>query len=294
MILAAGILWGCMGLFVRHLNAAGLTTMNLVLLRCLITTAGMGIWLLFYDRKLFRIRLKDLWIFLGTGILSIIFFNFCYFRAITIMSLSVAAVLLYTAPAIVMILSFFLFHESFTGRKVLSLLMTFLGCMLVTGIFSDALSLSAAGILIGLGAGLGYALYSVFSRYALERKYSILTIIFYTFLIASIGGLFLTEPAMVISRAFSSPGTLMWSLGFGFAVTVFPYLLYTTGLSYVENGQASIIASIEPVMATVLSVTIYHEGMSIGNLLGMILVLSGIVICSLKTADQTTTGKIKK
>ena len=281
MILSAGILWGCMGLFVRHLNEAGLATMDLVFLRCLITAAGMGIWLLICDRRLFRIRIRDIWVFFGTGILSIIFFNFCYFRAITIMSLSVAAVLLYTAPAIVMVLSFFLFHEKFTGRKIIALILTFAGCMFVTGVFSGGQKTSPAGILIGLGAGLGYALYSIFSRYALEKGYHILTIIFYTFLISAVGGLFLSHPAFVVTTAFSSWTVILWSLGFGFAATVFPYLLYTTGLSHVENGQASIIASVEPVMATALSILVYHEGMTAGVLLGMVMVLGGIVICAL-------------
>lgn len=113
LIALAGILWGSMGLFVRTLNAKGLESMDIVALRAIVTAVSLFLFLLAYNRKLLRIRIKDAWCFLGSGICSILFFNYCYFKAIMMTSLSVAAVLLYTAPAIVMILSYF-----FVWRKV--------------------------------------------------------------------------------------------------------------------------------------------------------------------------------
>ena len=77
LILVAGILWGSMGLFVRTLNAQGLASMDIVGLRAVVTAVSMLLFLLIFDRKLFVIRLKDLWCFLGTGICSIVFFNYC-------------------------------------------------------------------------------------------------------------------------------------------------------------------------------------------------------------------------
>ena len=170
-----------MGLFVRTLNAAGLQTMDIVFLRAVVTAVVMVVYLFLFNRKLLVIHLKDIWCFLGTGIASITFFNYCYFKCIEEASLSIAAVLLYTAPAIVMVLSYVLFREKLTGKKIISLIMTIGGCILVTGVFEETQIINANGILLGLGAGLGYALYSIFSRYALERGYHSLTITCYTF-----------------------------------------------------------------------------------------------------------------
>ena len=100
MIAAAGVLWGLLGIFVRHLNARGLASMDLVFLRSLTATVVLFIGLLIFDRKKMRVRLRDFWCFLGTGIGSIVFFNYCYFTAVRMMSLAAAAVLLYTAPAL--------------------------------------------------------------------------------------------------------------------------------------------------------------------------------------------------
>lgn len=282
LILIAGILWGSMGLFVRRLNVCGLVSMEIVSLRACVTAVAMFLFLLFFDRKLLKIQVRDIWCFFGTGICSILFFNFCYFKAITLTSLSVAAVLLYTAPAIVMIFSYFLFGEKFTKRKLLALVMTFIGCVLVTGIFTDTGHVSASGILVGLGAGLGYALYSIFSRYALERGYHSLTITFYTFLVAAIGTFFLADMKQVAGVVTDSVGFFLFCLAFGIVCTVIPYLTYTLGLKYVENGKASIMASIEPVTATLLGILIFHEKLTVSGALGMVLVLAALIVCNEK------------
>lgn len=282
-IILAGILWGCMGLFVRRLNALGLVSMQVVELRALVTGAVMFLVLFIGKRELLRIRLKDLWCFLGTGLCSIVFFNFCYFKAIELTSLSVAAVLMYTAPVLVMIFSFFLFHEKFTGRKVLALVMTFAGCVLVTGVLDQQNMVSSMGILTGLGAGLGYALYSIFGRYALERGYQSFTITFYTFFIAFIGTLFLTDIRPVMQVACQDVASILISLGLGVICTVFPFLLYTLGLSYVENSKVSIFASVEPVTATLLGAVVYQEKLSVSGTLGVILVIVALVIYGRKS-----------
>lgn len=279
-IIVAGILWGCIGLFVRPLNALNLHSMEIVAIRAYVTLLAMFLFLLIYDRRLLRVKWKDLWCFFGTGICSIVFFNYCYFSCITLTSLSIAAILLYTAPAIVMVLSFFLFKEKMTKRKLAALALTFVGCILVTGVVGDTTALSLQGILVGLGAGLGYALYSIFGRFAIERGYHSFTITFYTFLIASMGCVFFTDSRMIVDRVYTDCGVGLLCLAFGIVCTVLPYLTYTIGLKYVDNGKASIIASIEPVTATLLGIIIYKEQLSISGCIGMLLVLGALVICN--------------
>ena len=184
-----------MGLFVRPLNEKGLTSWDIVFLRAVLTSVIMAVVLLIKDRKLFRIRLRDLWCFAGTGLLSIVFFNLCYFKEITITSLSVAAILLYTAPAFVMLISAVCFKERLTVKKVIALVLSFTGLIFVTGLFggSGVERLTFPKLMIGLGAGLGYALYSIFSRYAIERGYESYTISFYTFVFATLATIFFAK-----------------------------------------------------------------------------------------------------
>lgn len=277
-ILLAGILWGCMGLFVRPLNAKGLSSWDIVFLRASLTAVFMLLLILIKDKSLLRIRLRDIWCFLGTGLFSIVFFNICYFTEITITTLSVAAILLYTAPAFVIVLSAICFKERITWKKLAALVLAFAGLMFVTGIIGSAQRLDLRMLLVGLGAGLGYALYSIFGRYAIERGYTSLTISFYTFLFAGIATVFIAKPLNAAAVVTSSWANAGFCVLFALVSTVVPYLTYTFGLKAVEGGQASIIASIEPVVATLNGIIFFHEKMTAGVLVGSILVLAGIVV----------------
>lgn len=273
----AGILWGILGLFVRALGDSGLTPFDVVGVRALVAAGALLLFLLATDRRALLVRPRDLWCFLGTGFCSIVFFNYCYFTAVRMMSLASAAVLLYTAPAFVMLLSSALFGERLTRCRLAALLCTFLGCASVTGVFGAQQSLTPAGVLIGLGAGLGYALYTIFGRYALARGYQAPTITFYTFLIAALC-VCLADGTARLRAAAAAPEALALMLALGLVSTVAPFLLYTIGLRSLSGARASIIASIEPVTAALIGIALYGEQPGFGTLLGLLLVLLGIFL----------------
>lgn len=283
-MLAAGILWGCMGLLVRSMQPFGFTSMEIVMFRAMVTSVLMGLGMLLFNRRGLRVKLKDLWCFAGTGIASMVFFNFCYFSCMNHTTLSVAAILLYTAPAFLMLMSAVIFKEKFTWLKVICLIATFAGCVLVSGglpIGRDAGTLSLPGLLFGLGAGFGYALYSVFSRFAIKRGYSSFTITTYTFWFATLGcAPFISWPHYISTVRESVSGLGVFLL-LTVLTTILAYLLYTKGLEGMENGLAGIIASIEPVMASVVGTLVFHEKLTVPGIAGMVLVLGACVLVSL-------------
>lgn len=276
-VAGAGVLWGVLGLFVRALGESGLLPLDVVGVRAIVTALALLIFLLVRSPGRLAVRLRDVWCFVGTGICSIVFFNLCYFTAVRMMSLASAAVLLYTAPAFVMVLSRLLFGEQLTRRRLAALLAAFLGCVSVTGVFGAQPELTALGVAIGLGAGLGYALYTIFSRYALARGYDAVTITFYTFLFSAVCVL-LIGGATRIAAAAADPAACALMVTLGLVSTVAPFLLYTYGLTRLSGARASIIASIEPVTAALLGVVCYGERLSAQTLLGLLLVLLGIFI----------------
>lgn len=277
-VVIAGCMWGCMGLLVRSLNKLGLASMEIVFLRSVVTLIAMAILLLFVGKEQFYIKGKDLWCFIGTGALSVTFFNFCYFKTITYTSLSVAAILLYTSPVFIMLMSAPLFSEKITKSKVVAVLLAILGCGFVSGIAKGEVVLTFAGILCGLGAGFGYALYSIFGRYALLKGYSSMTITFYTFLFSTITTFFMSDAVGAIQTVTSVSSILIESIFLILWVTLLPYLLYTKGLAGLDNGTASVVAAIEPVVATIIGVIIYKEEIDLFMVIGMCLVLASIYI----------------
>lgn len=270
-VAAAAVIWGTMGIWVRGFHAYGLDSMDIVAWRCIGTAVCMGAGLFLYNKKLLIIRLKDFWCFLGTGIASILFFNYCYFKSIEMIDLSTAAVLLYTSPIFVVLISALCFREKITGRKMVAVGMAVAGCALVSGAGTG--SVNAGGIGIGLGAGLGYALYSIFSRYALQRGYHTLTITFYTFFVAGVGIVPYLPYSHLKGQLFAEPSFWGLSAGLILLVTVAAYVLYTYGLSGMENGRAAVIATVEPVTASVIGLLFFQERITIAGLAGIILVL---------------------
>lgn len=276
-IIAGAALWGLIGLFVRMLNAQGLTAMEVVFLRVSTSALVMSIFLLPQLKQVLAIKVKDLWMFLGTGLISLTFFNYCYFNCIASSSLAVAALLLYTAPIFVMLMSLVLFKESFTKIKAVALVATFIGCACVTGIFSGSLNITTASLLYGLGSGIGYATYSIFGKYALE-KYSSSTITAYTFYIAAICTLPLADFSKIANPALLNMDTLIGVLGLSIICAVIPYLLYTKGLDAVAPGQASIIATIEPFVAAGVGIIAFGEPLTMQKAVGMLLIFGAIVL----------------
>ena len=127
-ILIAASLWGSMGIFSRYLNAAGFGAFEVTQVRVTVGFIIVGTYLLLFNRSLLKIKLKDLWCFLGTGIVSLLFFCICYFKSMEYVSIATAGVLLYTAPTFVMLMSLVLFKEKLTANKIIALVMSFIGC----------------------------------------------------------------------------------------------------------------------------------------------------------------------
>ena len=280
-ILAAGSLWGCIGIFLRLLTAAGLDAMQAVAVRVFLAAVLYLIYLLFTDRAALKIRVRDLWMFFGTGICSLVFFNWCYFNAIAQSSMGVAAVLLYTAPVFVMLMSAVFFGESLTFAKIGALLAAVGGCALVSGALGGA-AVSSSALLYGLGAGFGYALYSIFGKAAL-RRYSAKTLTAWSFFSAAIGILPLVH-FTGISAALSTPQGFAGALGIAVLCCIVPYALYTAGLATLEAGQASLLATIEPVVAAVLGVVLFRESLTPQKLLGIACVVGAVALLGTRKA----------
>ena len=279
-IILAAIFWGTMGIFVNYLSDLGLSTVQIAMLRSLVSFLFMTLLILCKDRKLFRIHLRDVWMFLGTGIASYFLFNNCYFIAIKEVGVAVSSVLLYTSPIFVTLMSCIFFHEKLTKRKVLCLILAVGGCALVSGLASGNVGeVSTGGILIGLASGFCYALYSIFSTYAL-RKYQVITVTFYTFLFGAAAALLIGDPVDTF-RIIANPTGILWALALGIISGAVPYFLYTLGLSRVDPSHAAVIATAEPVVASLIGIFFFRESADVFTVMGIVLIIGAAVMLNL-------------
>ncbi len=283
LVLAAGILWGSQGIFVRGLSAAGLSVYDICTIRITGTALLLAIFMFCCRRRLLKIRLRDIWICLGSGLISIAGFNCCYYTAIDQTSMGVAAVLMYISPALVTLAACLLFHERFTRRKALALFLALSGCTFVSGIFGASQQFTTSGILWGLGSGFCYASYSIFSVYALRRNWHPLTMMSFTFIIAAAGIMPMGDLPRIATVLSAEPLMLLNALALILLCTILAYLCYTTGLAGMEAGRAAVLAVTEAVAAAFFGIIIFHDPLTLNLLIGILCVLLSVFILNRRT-----------
>ncbi len=287
-VLVAGMLWGTTGIYVRWFSKLGLSSLQITVFKMCIAAVVLLLFCLIFDREALRINKKDIWVFFCSGLISMDFFTVCYFSTIQNADLSIAATLLYAAPIVVLALSVVLFKEKFTAKKAIACAMAFLGCFLVSGLIGSGNGIPGKALLTGILSAIGYGLYSIFGEIAIRKGYKSLTITTYTFVIAAIGTLFMLRPAEVLDAA-SKTTTGMFILmlvAVAISVSLLPYVFYTNGLQRIAPSKASIIASIEPITATVVGALIFKEYPDIYGVFGIIFVLGAIVLLNIKAKGK--------
>lgn len=281
-VTGAAILWGILVIFIKNLSGAGLGSMEIVTLRVYGSTFILLPVLFLYNKKLLGVRLKDCWCFVGTGVVSIVFFSFCYFKNVTVSSVAVSSILMYTSPVWVTIIARFVFREKIGKSKMMALVLALAGCALVSGIADGVGAVSVQGILLGLGSGIGYGLYSIFGRIALEKGYHPMTVSAYTFLFACLGVLPFVRIGEVVGKMREESLLWLWVFCMVFFSTCLSFTLYTVGLKYMEAGRAAVLATLEPIVTTLVGVVVYKERPTVFMLVGILMVLAASVIISRK------------
>ncbi|MBQ9514205.1 MAG: EamA family transporter [Clostridia bacterium] len=285
-IVLAGSLWGITGIFIRNMNKYGLDAMQIGAVRLIISAVVFSVITCIKSPSLFKIKIKHIWMFIGTGIISVVFFNYFYFNTIIQGEVSVAVVLLYTSPVFVMIMSAILFKEKITPVKIIAVFFTVIGCALSCGLFGGGYKISLIVLIFGLLSGLFYALYSIFGKYALNN-YNTYTVTAYTFIFAGIGACCFVNIGDTVRIITENPILILWILGITLFCTVLPYLFYTLGLKDAESSTASIVVAVEPVVGAIIGMVFLGDTFSAFKILGILIIISAIVLMNLKTKKKS-------
>lgn len=279
-ILFAGILWGIISIFLHGLELIGFSTFQCVALRLFFATLFLLIVILVKDKKLLKFRLRDLPLFIGMG-LGCLGSSVFYLWDISLCgSSAVPALLLDTSPIFVLILSSVFLNEKITPLKIAALVLTIVGVLLVTGVFSSGNSVSFVSILIGLLSGISYAVYSIINKKAII-KYDSLTITFYAFFTATIVFVPFSGIFANVTLIFNS-SSILYILGLSLISTVIPFLLYSLGLKGLPASKVSILANTELLVASIVGILYFGEDFSLLKIVGFILVVCAIVLLNLK------------
>ncbi|MFD2657511.1 DMT family transporter [Gracilibacillus thailandensis] len=265
--------WGLTGLFVDGLYNEGFTAWEIVAIRLTVSTIIlMPLIAILAPRKL-RIQWKHIPHFIGLGVCSIVFFNWCYFTVMKQTSLSIAVVLLYTAPVFVTILSKYFFQETITNRKITSLVLTIFGCSLAIQLIPIGnMQIPFISIVLGLLSAFFCGLYSIIGK-QVSRHYNFLTTTVYALCMGSIF-ILPTSKLWEKTEAFQSAEVWLNIGGIVIISTIGAYTLYTFGLTRIESSKAAILGAMEPIIAVLIGVIIFNDNLQFLQVIGIILVIS--------------------
>jgi drug/metabolite transporter (DMT)-like permease len=296
LVLGAAVLWGSLGIAVRYLDAAGVGAFEASAWRAGLACLG-AIVLAHLGRCSLRISPRDVPLLAAYGLVSIAAFFVVYFTAITLTTVATAAILLYTAPVWVIALSAVLFGEDLSAPKMVALGLAFVGCALVVRAYdAEALMLNLPGVAAGLAAGLTYGLYSIFGKQAL-RRHDPLVILVYALGFGTVflfgAGLLAGVPAWRFAPPHLATAALPL-LYLALVTTLAAQWLYVSGLARIEAGRASIVATVEPVVAGILGYLFFAEILEGLQLLGGALVLSAVFLVRSRAAAENEIGGNKR
>lgn len=276
LVLLAATLWATLGVIYTVLaRDSGLAAITVAALR-----AGLGgllllAGLLVLRRNWLRINRRALRVVVLYGVFGVALFYASYVNAILSVGVAVAAVLLYTAPAWVALIAWRFLGEQLNRRHVAALLLTLIGTALVAQVFrTGAGQINLVGVLWGLLAGLTYGLWSVFNKVGV-RHTNPWTLQCYGMLVGAVA-LLAVQPPLALDNVTLAPQTVFWLLALTLGPTVGASVAYAAGVRTVPVSVASLVATLEPVLAALLAFIVLGETLSGGQLLGGALILLAV------------------
>lgn len=275
----AAVLWALIGPVSRFAFEVGMPPLEVAFWRSCLA------WVLFAAQARsmgqMRVARADLPAVLAFGVAGIAGLFGSYALAVRAGGAALASVLLYTAPAWVAVMSRLWLGEKLGSAKVAAVALTILG---VAGIslgpdWSGGQGFSAAAIFFGLLSGITYALYYIFGKRYLGR-YSTPTLFLYAL---PVGALVMTP--------FFSFGTHPLQAWIAVAILAFvctylAYSIYYAGLKHLEATRASVVATLEPLVASLLAFFLWNETFTPLGYIGATLILLAVLLTVVEGARR--------
>ncbi|MBQ5405323.1 MAG: EamA family transporter [Oscillospiraceae bacterium] len=263
------LIFGTNGLLVAHISVQ---SSQIVLLRTLIGGALLTAVVLLrggFDRTAIRPELPMLLlggIALGLNWVAL-------FGAYRLLNVSLATLIYYIGPILVLLFSPLLFRETLTPARIAAAVLVAVGLVCISGSVLAA-GRNAAGLAAAVASALFYAALIVFNKRitrteGLQTAAIELDVAFAVVLVYCLATAGLPRPL---------PSDLPWLALIGAVNTGLAYLLYFSGLQKLSGQSAAIMSYADPVSALLFSAFFLHESLSPVQIVGAVLIIGGAML----------------
>jgi drug/metabolite transporter (DMT)-like permease len=280
-IVLAAVLWGVSGSAAKFLFHSGIGPFELTQLRLTLAAVLLFGWLSLRNPSRLRIARRDIGYFALFGALGIAGCQSTYLLAISRIQVAAAILLQYLAPIFIALHAVVFARDRLSPVTLAAMIGALAGCYLVVGAYTiELLQLNRVGIAAGVLSAVTFAWYSIQGEYGM-RRYDPWTVLFYALFFAMLT-LNIVHPPL---RAFLHDYTALqwgWILYIGIAGTLAPFGLYLYGVNFIRSTRASITATLEPIVAAVVSYAFLNEVLTPLQIFGGALVIGAVILLQLK------------
>jgi drug/metabolite transporter (DMT)-like permease len=291
----AALMFGFNASTVKIILGTEISPEQLVLFRTAITALIAGIVLFFTNKKAFKLTKKELPVLVFYGVFGVALMQWSYSNAVSLLPISVALLIEYTAIVIVPLVSLLLFKEKVRPRLWFGIAAVLIGLAIVSNIWNSALN--PLGVAWAIMAAVCLSIYFLIGEHT-QRKRDAMSTLFYTFAVAAIfwAIMNLINPGKVIdiNLEFNLGGNLsaismpVWAglLWIGIMGSYIPMLLDYIALGNLSATAVGVIATAETVFATVFAWAWLNESMTTLEVIGGLIVVAGIILAETSRASS--------
>ena len=256
----------------------GANPLTLLIGRFFIATLMLFMTVLFWDRKLFKIKRGDIiWFILSGLILFAQLITFWYGFEI-VKSVAIQYSLFFTYPIWIAILASPILKEKINKIVPLCIFIGTVGILLVLGIIPNGVSaVPIMGILLGLVTAIFWALYYFINQVLVQKKKNnVFVVLFYNFAFVFLACVFVQPMPLTVSQI--NINVIWYLLAIGFISTYLSYLFLQYALKFSGSVATSIQNMILPVLGVLLAFIVLGQRINIFQGLGAFLIIFNIYL----------------
>ena len=288
LVMVAATLFALNGIVSKIALGSELTTLELTQIRSTGAAVGLLVFLLAFARGRLRVGGRELLFLAVFGVTGVAFVQWLYFVAIENLPVGIALLIQFIAPLFIALFAWLVYHEHIRRRIWVALVLCISGLAVVVEVWSG-LAFDAVGVTAALGGALALTTYVLMAER--ERRHrDPVSLSFYGFLFAALFWA-VVQPlwnfpwdtlgdSVSLQGRFDDRSAPVWLLvGFVIVVgTMITFSLLTGALRHISATRASIVATFEPVLATVIAWVWLEETFGFAQIAGGAVVLAGIFV----------------
>jgi drug/metabolite transporter (DMT)-like permease len=269
----SAVSYGLIPIFILPIKQAHFSVDVTLFYRFFFSALLVGGYLL-YSKENFKINKKETLILTVLGICYALSSEFL-FLGYDFLTPGIASTVLFIYPVIVALIMFFFYKEKLNRLSIVSLLFAFAG-VIVLCLKGSGLEINFTGLGIVMLSSLFYALYMVIVNKS-DLKVSGFKLSFYSMLFTSL--FFMTKTGLE-GQSLTIPSLSLFFnfLIFAFLTTVISSLCLVYAIKYIGSTPTAILGALEPVVAVMVSVLMFHEKFTQNLFIGITLILLGVTL----------------